>query len=70
VLPLDDLVKRAIELFEQKAGGKFIEHLFGELTFRKTYGAFGEMAADHWMAEAGIDGIDFKPKSRSVPLMS
>jgi hypothetical protein len=51
----DDLIQRAVSLLRQMAGDPFAKHLLGELTFRKTYGAFSEMAAYDWMAQAGID---------------
>jgi hypothetical protein len=51
----DDLIQRAVSLLRQKTGDAFVKHLLGELTFRKTYGAFSEMAAYDWMAQAGID---------------
>ena len=51
----DDLIQRAVSLLRQKAGDPFAKHLLGELTFRKTYDAFSEMAAYDWMAQAGID---------------
>lgn len=51
----DDLIQRAVSLLRQKAGDPFAKHLLGELTFRKTYGAFSEMAAYDWMAQAGVD---------------
>jgi hypothetical protein len=51
----DDLIQRAVSLLRQKAGDAVAKHLLGELTFRKTYGAFSEMAAYDWMARAGID---------------
>ena len=58
----DNLVRRSIVLLQQKAGDRFVKRLLGELTFQKTYGAFCEMAAYDWMAQAGIN---FTPQ---VPL--
>jgi hypothetical protein len=60
----NDLIRRAILLLCEKASDAFVKHLLGELTFRKTYGAFSEMAAYDWMAQAGID---FSPQVALAP---
>jgi hypothetical protein len=51
----DGILYRAVPALEAKAGKDFVAHLLGELTFRKTYGAFSEMAAYDWMGRTGID---------------
>ena len=38
--------------------------MLGELTFRKTYGAFCELAAYDWLARAGVD---FTPQVQMAP---
>jgi hypothetical protein len=51
----DPILYRAVPVLEVKAGKDFVAHLLGELTYRKTYGAFSEMAVYDWMDQAGID---------------
>jgi hypothetical protein len=51
----DDLIRRCVVALQKKTGDADVKHLLGELTYRKTYGAFSEMAAYDWMAQAGID---------------
>jgi hypothetical protein len=41
----DELIRRSVILLQQRAGDAFAKHLLGELTYRKTYGAFSEMVA-------------------------
>jgi hypothetical protein len=50
----DGLVQRAVKGLLKQTNPKFVGQLLGELTFRKTYGAFSELAAYDWLERAGI----------------
>jgi hypothetical protein len=58
----DEMLTRAIFHLHKKTGTKLLKDLLGELTFRKTYGAFSEIAAYDWLAR---HEIEFEPQ---VPL--
>ena len=49
------LLNRSFTDFHSRSGDVLLKNLIGELTFRKTYGAFSEIAAYDWLAKNGID---------------
>lgn len=51
----DEILCRSIPTLESKGGAALVRNLLGELTFRKTYGAFSEIAVYDWMSRVGID---------------
>jgi len=57
----DELIASSIADLRARSGDAPVRNLLGELTFRKTYGAFSEMAAYDWLRQAGVE---FSPQTR------
>jgi hypothetical protein len=54
-LPHNTIVVDAITALQGRMSDPAIRSLLGELTFRKAYGAFSEIIAYKWLADAGVD---------------
>jgi|GEM_PF-2028168 len=60
----DVLVQRAVRNLLKRTDENVVGHLLDELTSRKTYGAFSELAAYDWLDSAGIP---FTPQVKLEP---
>lgn len=60
----DVLVQRAVRSLLKRTDENSVGHLLDELTSRKTYGAFSELAAYDWLDNAGIT---FTPQVKLEP---
>ncbi len=57
----DKMLVRVIDDLLQRSGATTVKNLLGELTFRKTYGAYSELAAYDWLS---VNGIPFTTQRR------
>jgi hypothetical protein len=53
--PHNAIIAEAIKALQGRMPDAAIRSLIGELTFRKTYGAFSELVAYKWFGDAGVD---------------
>jgi hypothetical protein len=53
--PHNQLIVDAVNALRAKTTENVIRNLLGEVIFRNTYGAFSELAAYKWLADAGVD---------------
>ena len=53
--PHNDMIAEAVRALQNRMPTAAIQNLIGELTFRKTYGAFCELLAYKWLGDAGVD---------------
>ncbi|KJC60073.1 hypothetical protein UP10_15510 [Bradyrhizobium sp. LTSPM299] len=63
--PHNAIVVDAIDVLQGKMAESAIRVLLGELTFRKTYGAFSEVMAYKWFGDAGVDFVAQVPLTKT-----
>jgi hypothetical protein len=53
--PHNQIIVESVNALRARTSDDVIRNLLGEVTFRNTYGAFSELAAYKWLADAGVD---------------
>jgi hypothetical protein len=63
--PHNQIIIDAIDILRGRMSERAVRNLIGELTFRKTYGAFSELVAYKWLGDAKIDFTPQVPMTAS-----